>query len=85
MSDSVAPYRDIRRVRFGILSPVEILRMSVTDKPIIYPELFETGTRKPKLQGLSDPRQGPADRHSRCLTCAGSYTECPGHFGHIKC
>ncbi|CAF1192209.1 unnamed protein product [Adineta ricciae] len=84
ISDSVAPYRDIRRVRFGILSPIEILRMSVTDKPIIHPELFETGTRKPKLQGLSDPRQGPVDRHSRCLTCAGSYTECPGHFGHIK-
>lgn len=30
-----------------------------------------------------DPRQGVLDRHSRCQTCAGGMTECPGHFGHI--
>ena len=30
-----------------------------------------------------DPRQGAVDRSSRCQTCAGNMTECPGHFGHI--
>lgn len=30
-----------------------------------------------------DPRQGVIDRTSRCQTCAGNMTECPGHFGHI--
>jgi hypothetical protein len=30
-----------------------------------------------------DPRQGAVDRASRCQTCAGNMTECPGHFGHI--
>ena len=30
-----------------------------------------------------DPRQGVVDRTSRCQTCAGNMTECPGHFGHI--
>ena len=31
-----------------------------------------------------DPRQGAVDRMSRCQTCAGNMTECPGHFGHIE-
>ena len=22
--------------------------------------------------------------HSRCMTCAGTMTECPGHFGHVE-
>ena len=39
---------------------------------------------RPKLNGLMDPRQGSVDRASRCQTCAGNMTECPGHFGHIE-
>ena len=46
-----------------------------------YPETYEGG--RPKLGGLMDPRQGAADRSSRCQTCAGNMTECPGHFGHL--
>merc|ERR1719234_1484104 len=38
---------------------------------------------KYKLGGLMDPRQGCADRHLRCQTCAGTSNSCPGHFGHI--
>lgn len=83
IADSIAPYRNVRRVQFGILSPDEIKRMSVTHPPIVHPELMEGG--KPKRQGLMDPRQGPPDRNSKCSTCAGSYIECPGHFGHIEC
>ena len=82
IADSIAPYRNVRRVQFGILSPDEIRRMSVTNPPIEHPELMEGG--KPKERGLMDPRQGPADRNSRCKTCAGSYIDCPGHFGHIE-
>ncbi|ESN92211.1 hypothetical protein HELRODRAFT_103917 [Helobdella robusta] len=70
-------------MQFGILSPDEILRMSVTDDGgIKYPETTEGG--RPKLGGLMDPRQGVVDRTSRCLTCAGNMAECPGHFGHIE-
>jgi len=83
IADSIAPYRNVRRVQFGILSPDEIRRMSVTNPPIEHPELMEGG--KPKERGLMDPRQGPPDRNSKCKTCAGSYIECPGHFGHIEC
>ncbi len=83
IADSTAPYRNVNRIQFGILSPDEIRRMSVTKPPIEYPELFEAG--KPKMQGLMDPRQGPADQNLKCKTCNGSYIECPGHFGHIEC
>ncbi len=31
-----------------------------------------------------DPRQGVVDRSSKCQTCAGNMTNCPGHFGHIE-
>lgn len=55
--------------------------MSVTEGGVRYPETMEGG--RPKLCGLMDPRQGVIDRASRCQTCAGNMTECPGHFGHI--
>ena len=57
--------------------------MSVTDNGgIKYSETMEGG--RAKLGGLMDPRQGVIDRVSRCQTCAGNMTECPGHFGHIE-
>lgn len=57
--------------------------MSVTTEGgVKYSETMEGG--RPKLGGLMDPRQGTIDRFSRCQTCAGSMTECPGHFGHIE-
>ena len=55
--------------------------MSVTEGGIRFPEVMEGG--RPKLGGLMDPRQGVIDRQSRCQTCAGNMTECPGHFGHM--
>lgn len=70
-------------MRFGLLSPDEIRRMSVTKEPIQYAELFEAG--KPKRFGLLDPRQGPANRSATCETCKGGFTECPGHFSYIEC
>ena len=45
-------------------------------------EAYENG--KPKLRGLLDPRTGTVDRHLKCSTCAGTMTECPGHFSHIE-
>ncbi|CAG2121205.1 unnamed protein product, partial [Medioppia subpectinata] len=81
-NDSKAPVRDPRRIQFGILGPDEVRRMSVTDGGVLYAEIYENG--RPKLGGLMDPRQGVIDRTSRCQTCAGNMTECPGHFGHLE-
>ncbi|XP_041482735.1 DNA-directed RNA polymerase II subunit RPB1-like [Lytechinus variegatus] len=80
--DSKAPMRNVRRVQFGVLSPDEVRRMSVTEGGIRYSEVMEAG--KPKLGGLMDPRQGAIDRTSRCQTCACNQTDCPGHFGHME-
>ncbi|CAM5179192.1 unnamed protein product [Eretmochelys imbricata] len=80
--DSACPLRTIKRVQFGILSPDEMKRMSVTEGGIKYPETTEGG--RPKLGGLMDPRQGVIEKTGRCQTCAGNMTECPGHFGHIE-
>lgn len=82
VGDSNAPLRECKKIQFGILSPDEVRRMSVTEGGIKYPETMEAG--RPKLGGLMDPRQGTTDRMSRCQTCAGNMTECPGHFGHIE-
>ncbi|KAF2367731.1 RNA polymerase Rpb1 domain 7 [Trinorchestia longiramus] len=79
--ESKAPLRSVKRVQFGILSPDEIRRMSVTTGGIKYPEVYENG--RPKQGGLMDPRQGCIDRNTRCTTCAGNMTDCPGHFGHL--
>lgn len=59
-NDSKAPVRDVRRVQFGILSPDEIRRMSVTEGGIQFAEIYENG--RPKIGGLMDPRQGVIDR-----------------------
>jgi DNA-directed RNA polymerase II subunit RPB1 len=53
--DSKAPVKPVKRIQFGILSPEEIRRMSVTEGGIKYPETYEGG--RPKLGGLMDPRQ----------------------------
>lgn len=55
-------------------------RMSIGE--IEFSEIYENG--KPKLGGLMDPRQGVVDRRGRCMTCAGSLADCPGHFAHIE-
>nr|ABA64469.1 DNA-dependent RNA polymerase II largest subunit [Glaucocystis nostochinearum] len=77
---SSAELRKVSVVQFGILGPDEIRRMSVAK--IEYPECFENG--RPKLGGLMDPRMGSIDRQFKCQTCAGSMSECPGHFGHLE-
>ncbi|GIY87708.1 DNA-directed RNA polymerase II subunit RPB1 [Caerostris extrusa] len=80
-SDS-EPLAEVKKVQFGILSPDEVRRMSVTEGGIKYPEIYEGG--RPKLGGLMDPRQGVIDKTSRCQTCAGNMATCPGHFGHVE-
>ncbi|XP_055852491.1 DNA-directed RNA polymerase II subunit RPB1-like [Episyrphus balteatus] len=74
--------RNIKSIQFGILSPDEIRRMSVTDGGIQYSITIESG--KPLLGGLMDPRQGAIDRNSRCMTCTNDLIGCPGHFGHLE-
>ena len=41
--DSKAPVKTVKRIQFGILSPEEIRRMSVTEGGIRFPEVMEGG------------------------------------------
>eukprot|EP01118_Nematostelium_gracile_P009999 TRINITY_DN3398_c0_g1_i1.p1 TRINITY_DN3398_c0_g1~~TRINITY_DN3398_c0_g1_i1.p1 ORF type:complete len:151 (+),score=24.29 TRINITY_DN3398_c0_g1_i1:68-520(+) len=80
---SSAELKKIKRIQFGMFSPEEIKQMSVVQ--VEYGETYEIGiTAKPKVGGLLDPKMGTIDRHTKCESCAGTMTDCPGHFGHIE-
>ncbi len=71
----------IESIRFEVLSPQEIRRMSVSK--IITPETYDDDGF-PIEAGLMDPKLGVIDPGLRCKTCGGKAGECPGHFGHIE-
>ncbi|MCD1294001.1 DNA-directed RNA polymerase subunit A' [Methanocella sp. CWC-04] len=71
----------IKKIRFGLLSPAEIRKMSVTK--VITADTYDDDGY-PIDMGLMDPRLGVIDPGLRCRSCAGRPGECPGHFGHIE-
>ena len=71
----------ISGIKFEVLSPQEIRRMSVAK--IFTPETY-SDDGYPIESGLMDPRLGVVDPGLRCRTCGGKAGECPGHFGHIE-
>ncbi|MDY6930931.1 MAG: DNA-directed RNA polymerase subunit A' [Halobacteriota archaeon] len=75
-----APKR-IGQIKFGLLSPKEIRKMSAT-KVITADTYDDDGF--PIDMGLMDRRMGVIDPGLRCKTCGGRPGECPGHFGHIE-
>ncbi len=71
----------IDHIKFGILSPEEIKRLSVAKLTI--PDTYnEDGY--PIDGGLLDQRLGVIDPGLVCKTCGGRAKTCPGHFGHIE-
>lgn len=75
------PPKRIKLIKFGLLSPKEIRKMSVTK--IITPDTYDEDGF-PIDMGLMDQRLGVIDPGLRCKTCGGKMGECPGHFGHIE-
>src|SRR5512138_1391620 len=71
----------IGKIRFGLISPQEYRKMSVTK--IITADTYDDDGY-PIDMGLMDPRLGVIDPGLRCRTCGGRPGECPGHFGHIE-
>ncbi|WP_048902240.1 DNA-directed RNA polymerase subunit A' [Methanohalophilus mahii] len=71
----------IGAIRFGLLSPREIRKMSVTS--IITADTYDDDGY-PIDMGLMDLRLGVIDPGLKCKTCGGRAGECPGHFGHIE-
>ena len=71
----------IDQIKFGILSPQEIRKMSVVE--IQTADTYdEDGAVIPS--GLMDNRLGVLEPGQRCRTCGNTSARCPGHFGHIE-
>ncbi|MHA1396283.1 MAG: DNA-directed RNA polymerase subunit A' [Candidatus Heimdallarchaeaceae archaeon] len=74
-------YKTIKGVRFGLLAPDVVRKMSV--ERIITPDTYDAdGT--PVTSGLMDGLLGTIDPGQRCKTCGARVGSCPGHFGHIE-
>ncbi|MHA1596277.1 MAG: hypothetical protein ACTSWV_01385, partial [Candidatus Asgardarchaeia archaeon] len=73
--------KKIDAIQFGILSPDEIRKMSVTQ--IITADTYDEDGL-PISSGLMDPRLGTLEPGKRCKTCGNTVGECIGHFGHIE-
>jgi len=69
----------IKGIRFCVLSPDEIRRMSVVE--ITKSETYDKN--EPVPNGLYDARMGVLENNKICQTCLQKSTFCPGHFGHI--
>lgn len=84
---TIAPLRRIRSIDFGILSPDEVIKNSVTTGD----SNEEAGVHRIEISangrfvkgGLNDPRMGTVSKSDVCSTCHKKYEDCPGHFGHI--
>lgn len=74
-------FTEVVSVKFGIMSPEEIISQSVVE--VEFQETFETSSNKPKPGGLMDPRLGPTNPYTPCQTCKQKMEHCMGHFGHI--
>jgi DNA-directed RNA polymerase subunit A' len=77
----MSAYASVASIRFGILSPDMIRKMSVAE--ILSPDTYdEDGLPIPT--SVMDPRLGTLEPGQRCKTCGNTYLSCPGHFGHIE-
>jgi DNA-directed RNA polymerase subunit A' len=74
-------YKFIDGIKFGILSPNEIRRMSVAE--VLMADTYDEDGM-PITNGLMDGRFGTLEPRQRCKTCGNTAARCPGHFGHIE-
>jgi len=71
----------IGAIKFGILSPDIIRKMSAT--AIVTSEVYDENGL-PVEGGVMDPRLGVIEPGQRCATCGNTLARCPGHFGHLE-
>jgi DNA-directed RNA polymerase subunit A' len=73
--------KKISQINFGLLSPENIRKMSVTK--IVTPDTYDEDGY-PIEAGLMDPRLGVIDPGLRCRSCGSKGGDCQGHFGNIN-
>jgi DNA-directed RNA polymerase subunit A' len=80
MMDGQIITKRVSSIKFSLLSPDEIRKMSSTK--IITADTYDDDGF-PIDMGLMDPHLGVIEPGLRCKTCGRKADECPGHFGHI--
>ena len=70
----------VGKVRFGLLSPEEIRRISTVE--VKDTTIYCRGLPNPR--GINDHRMGTVDRRLLCGTCCRDVRMCQGHVGHIE-
>ena len=73
--------RRIGAIKFGILSPDEIRKISVTT--IFTPDVYDNDGM-PIDGGIMDRRLGAIEPREVCPICGNTRDSCPGHFAHIE-
>ena len=74
-------YKIVDGVKFSLLSPNEIRKLSTVE--IQTADTYdEDGV--PIVSGLMDGRLGTLEPRQKCRTCGNTAVACPGHFGHIE-
>ncbi|MEM4947277.1 MAG: DNA-directed RNA polymerase subunit A', partial [Thermosphaera sp.] len=71
----------ISEIKFGILSPDDIRKMSVTQ--IVTSDVYDNDGA-PIDGGVMDKRLGAIEPGEVCPICGNTRESCPGHFGHIE-
>ena len=71
----------IKAIKFGLLSPEIIRKMSATG--IVTADTYDE-EGMPVHGGLMDRRLGTIEPGVRCETCGNFTGQCPGHFGHLE-
>ena len=71
----------INSIRFGVLPPDEIRRLSVVE--IHTSDTYDEDGGSIS-GGLMDQRLGTLEPRQRCRTCGNISINCPGHYGHIE-
>ncbi|MFB0557740.1 MAG: DNA-directed RNA polymerase subunit A' [Candidatus Bathyarchaeia archaeon] len=71
----------IDAIKFGVLPPDEIRRLSVVE--IQTSDTYDEDGG-PISGGLMDQRLGTLEPRQRCRTCGNISINCPGHYGHIE-
>ncbi|XP_047325049.1 DNA-directed RNA polymerase III subunit 1 [Impatiens glandulifera] len=78
--EDIGPQR-IQSITFSMFSEDDI--MNLADVQVHLGAYYDVN-KKPKSNGLVDNHMGPPNKKTTCLTCNGSYTDCPGHYGYLS-
>lgn len=78
--EDVGPQR-IESILFSMFSEADMMKQSDVQ---VYRGSYYDANKNPKSNGLIDNHMGAPNKMTKCLTCNGSYLDCPGHFGYLS-